>query len=213
MAKDRRTAWLLVFGQFALLAVIVLLPGSASWTLPAGLAAAGRAAEVAAILVMVVAATTLGRSLTATPLPNEHAQLRTRGHYGYVRHPIYSGLLLFAIARTLTHGSSWVAAACVLLIVLINVKARWEERHLARRFPDYRSYASRTPNEDPPAKVGAYSAEKAGPAHRYNGHLRPAERRPPQPEHPAPSRHAVRTGTSPAAPSSRGPAAVPRPAT
>ena len=143
--KDRRTAWLLVIGQFTLLALIILLPGRASSNLPTGLAVVGSAAEVAGILVMVVAATALGRGLTAAPLPNEHAQLRTGGLYRYVRHPIYSGLLLFAIARTLAHGSVWVAAACVLLIALINVKARWEERHLAARFPAYPAYANHTP--------------------------------------------------------------------
>ncbi len=49
---------------------------------------------------MVVAATALGRGLTAAPLPNSHAELRTGGLYRFVRHPIYSGLLLFAVART-----------------------------------------------------------------------------------------------------------------
>lgn len=145
LPKDRGTAWLLVIVQFTLLALIILLPGQASWTLPSGLAAAGSAAEVVGILIMVVGATALGRGLTAAPLPNEHAQLRTSGLYRQVRHPIYSGLLLFAVARTLTHSSGWVAVACVLLIVLINVKARWEEGHLTRRFPDYLSYASHTP--------------------------------------------------------------------
>jgi protein-S-isoprenylcysteine O-methyltransferase Ste14 len=145
LARVRRTAWLLVIGQFTLLALIILLPGRASWNLPTSLVFAGSAAEVAGILVMDVGATALGRGLTAAPLPNEHAKLRTGGFFRYVRHPIYSGLLLFAIARTLAHGSGWIAAACALLIVLINVKARWEEGHLAQRFPDYRSYASRTP--------------------------------------------------------------------
>ena len=134
LPRDRWTAWLLVAGQFALLAMIIVLPGSTGWTLPVGLAVADRAAEVVGILVMVGGATALGRGLTAASLPNEHAQLRTGGIYHYVRHPIYSGVLLFAIARTLAHGSAWVVAACVLLIVLINVKARWEEGHLTRRF-------------------------------------------------------------------------------
>jgi protein-S-isoprenylcysteine O-methyltransferase Ste14 len=142
---DRLTAWSLVTVQFVLLALVVLLPDRGDWSTPTGLARAADGAAVAGILVMVVAATSLGRGLTAAPLPNEHAQLRTRGLYGYVRHPIYSGLLLFAIARSLTHGSVWVAASCLLLIVLINVKARWEERHLATRFPDYPAYASHTP--------------------------------------------------------------------
>jgi len=48
---------------------------------------------VVGLAVMVIGATGLGRGLTATPLPNAHAQLRTGGLYRYARHPIYSGLL------------------------------------------------------------------------------------------------------------------------
>ena len=80
-------------------------------------------AEVVGILLMVVAAASLGRGLTAVPLPNARAVLRTGGLYRFVRHPIYTGLLL---------------------VVLINAKARWEERHLAERFPGYRAYCART---------------------------------------------------------------------
>ncbi len=94
---------------------------------------------------MVVAGTALGRGLTAAPLPNSHAELRTAGLYRFVRHPIYSGLLLLTVALTLTSGSLWTTAACVALVVLINVKARWEEGHLARRFSAYAGYAVRTP--------------------------------------------------------------------
>jgi protein-S-isoprenylcysteine O-methyltransferase Ste14 len=144
-ARERRTAWLLVLGQFVLLALIVLLPRGAAWTLPV---AVSRAAEVAAgmgIVLMVIAGTALGRGLTAAPLPNSHAELRTGGLYRFVRHPIYSGLLLFAVALALTSGSLWTTAACVALVLLINAKARWEERHLAHRFPEYADYAARTP--------------------------------------------------------------------
>lgn len=143
--SDRRTAWLLVFGQFALLALIVVLPSGKSWTVPDALARAGDVAAVAGIVLMVAAAPSLGRGLTAAPLPNEHARLRTGGLYRYVRHPIYTGLLLFAIGRGLGTGNAWSASACVLLVVLLNVKARWEERRLAQRFPDYPAYARRTP--------------------------------------------------------------------
>ena len=37
-----------------------------------------------------------------------------------------------------------VTAACAALVVLINVKARWEERQLALRFTGYADYAART---------------------------------------------------------------------
>jgi protein-S-isoprenylcysteine O-methyltransferase Ste14 len=143
--RDRRTSWLLVAGQFVLLGLIVLAPGGHTWTVPVVVARAAQGAEAVGILLVVVAATSLGRGLTAAPLPNAHAVLRTGGLYRFVRHPIYTGLLLFALARSLDSGSPLTASACLLLVVLINAKARWEERHLAERFPGYRAYCARTP--------------------------------------------------------------------
>ncbi|MDP2288133.1 MAG: methyltransferase [Actinomycetota bacterium] len=83
--------------------------------------------------------------LTAAPLPNSHAELRTGGLYRFVRHPIYGGLLLLAIALTLASASSWTTMACVALVALINAQARWEERRLTERFPAYAAYADCTP--------------------------------------------------------------------
>ena len=143
--RDRLMAWLLVLVQFILIALIVLLPGSSTWTLLVLVARAVQVAEWVGIIVMVVAALALGRGLTAAPLPNAHAELRTGGLYRFVRHPIYSGLLLFAVARTLGSGSLWTGLACVALVVLINAKARWEEQHLAQRFAGYVGYAASTP--------------------------------------------------------------------
>ncbi len=142
---DRRTAWLLVLGQFLLLGLIVLLPRGDTWTLPVAVARAAQVATAAGVILMVVAAAALGRGLTAAPLPNAHAELRTGGLYHFVRHPIYTGLLLSAAALTLTSGNLWTTSACLALVVLINVKARWEEQHLAQRFPGYAGYAARTP--------------------------------------------------------------------
>ena len=144
-ARERRTGWLLVLGQFFLLALIVLLPTGNAWTVPPGLARAGQIGVWLGIGIMVIAAPTLGRGLTATPVPNEHARLRTSGMYRFVRHPIYSGLLLFALARTVASGNLWTATACLALVVLINAKARWEESRLVQRFPDYGAYSRRTP--------------------------------------------------------------------
>lgn len=142
---ERHTAWLLVLGQFSLLALIVLAPRSHMWTVPVAVDRVTRVAAGMGIVVMLIAGATLGRGLTAAPLPNSHAGLRTRGLYRLVRHPIYSGLLLLSLALTLTSGSLWILSADAALVVLINVKARWEEGHLERRFTDYAAYAARTP--------------------------------------------------------------------
>jgi len=94
---------------------------------------------------MIIGATGLGRGLTATPLPNAHAQLRTGGLYRYARHPIYSGLLLTMASITVASGSGFRLLALGALVLLLTVKARWEETHLIQRFAGYADYAARTP--------------------------------------------------------------------
>jgi len=93
----------------------------------------------------VLGATALGRGLTALPLPNAQAQLRTGGLYRWVRHPIYSGLLLTAASIAASSGSVPRAVAFALLVTLLTIKARWEEARLQRRFEGYAEYARRTP--------------------------------------------------------------------
>ncbi len=144
-AADLRTAWLLVAGQFVLIALIVLLGGGDAWPVPPWLDRLAWIAMALGVVVMVLGGTGLGRGLTAAPLPNAHARLQTGGMYRYVRHPIYTGLLLFAIAHTAASASYVQCALCILLIALIAVKARWEERRLAQRFRDYCVYADQTP--------------------------------------------------------------------
>lgn len=140
-----RTARLLVAGQGALLVGWVLLPGGDAWPVPEWLRVVCMVAVAVGVVVMVLAGTALGRGLTAVPLPNRHAVLRTGGLYRAVRHPIYSGLLLTVGAFTVMSGSVPRLVVFVGLVVLLHVKARWEEVRLARAFAGYREYAARTP--------------------------------------------------------------------
>jgi protein-S-isoprenylcysteine O-methyltransferase Ste14 len=84
---DVWAARLLVVGQFVLIGVLVVLPNGHDWPVPTALTVACSAATVVGVAVMVIGAAGLGRGLTATPLPNAQAQLRTGGFYRYVRHP------------------------------------------------------------------------------------------------------------------------------
>lgn len=148
------TAWLLVAGQVLLLAALVLLPAGDAWPVPGWLRATGLAAVAAGLVVALVAATALGRGLTAVPLPNRHAVLRTGGLYRWVRHPVYSGLLLAATGVVAVSASVVRAGVLVALVVLLHVKARFEERHLAARFEGYAAYAARTPRFVPRVRAG-----------------------------------------------------------
>ncbi|HYO18726.1 MAG TPA: methyltransferase, partial [Dermatophilaceae bacterium] len=125
---DVRTARLLVTGQFVLIGILVLLPRRDDWPVPGALIAVCSVTTVVGLVVMVIGATGLGRGLTATPLPNAHARLRTGGLYRYVRHPIYSGLLLMMASITVASGSVFRLLTLGVLVLLLTVKARWEEK-------------------------------------------------------------------------------------
>ncbi|WP_159807288.1 methyltransferase family protein [Cellulomonas citrea] len=140
-----RTARLLVAAQFVLLALVALLPGGAGWPVPWWLRVVAWAGVLGGVVLMLVAGTALGRGLTAVPIPNGHAELRTGGLYRLVRHPIYTGLLLAAGSYVVATGGGWRALAFIALVVLLAAKARWEEVRLTRRFAGYAAYAARTP--------------------------------------------------------------------
>lgn len=99
---------------------------------------------VIAALIGVVAGIQLGRNLTPSPIPRAEATLEQGGIYAYIRHPIYTALLLAGGAMTLW-GSSWVHLVLLaLLVMLLEVKARAEERLLQVKFPEYREYQAHT---------------------------------------------------------------------
>jgi protein-S-isoprenylcysteine O-methyltransferase Ste14 len=138
-------ARLLVVAQLLLLAALVLVTHGPRWPTPPLFVLVAALVGLSGAVVMLVAGTALGRGLTATPLPNSNARLRTGGLYRYVRHPIYSGLLLLCSGYVAVSGSSGKLVVLAALVLLLNGKARWEERHLALRFPEYPAYAARTP--------------------------------------------------------------------
>lgn len=99
-----------------------------------------------ATLVGAIALRALGRFYTYEPeiLPDQ--KLVTDGVYHYVRHPIYSALLLWMLGFPLVIRSLWGVAAGVLLIGPgLWLRIREEESMLLRVFgDDYRAYQAWT---------------------------------------------------------------------
>jgi protein-S-isoprenylcysteine O-methyltransferase Ste14 len=137
--------WIWVAGQILLLVALVLLPGRDDWPTPPWLRLVAQAVFIAGIVVLVVASLRLGRALTPTPVPTSGGRLQTGGLYRFVRHPIYSGVLLIVVGITMRSGSAVVFAVAVAAMVFFDRKARWEEARLAERYPGYAEYASHTP--------------------------------------------------------------------
>jgi protein-S-isoprenylcysteine O-methyltransferase Ste14 len=65
------------------------------------------------------------------------------GPYAWVRHPMYSGTVLFFAGAPLLLGSWWGLAMAPLFVVLFAIRARIEERALIAGLPGYADYAAR----------------------------------------------------------------------
>ena len=107
-------------------------------------AALGTVAIVAGGIIGLRGILDLGPSLTPFPRPADTNVLVDTGVYRFVRHPIYSALVL----ASLGWGVATLApAAIVLSLVLLawfDLKARNEETWLAERHASYRVYRART---------------------------------------------------------------------
>lgn len=137
--------WALVAVQAILIGALVLMPSRDDWSTPDWLTGLGFGLLVAGFALMVVAALRLGRALTPTPVPTRFGDLTTTGMYRYMRHPIYTGVLLVVVGLALRSGSLIHAAVAVVTVLFFNAKAGWEEARLAEHYDGYAAYAAVTP--------------------------------------------------------------------
>lgn len=72
-----------------------------------------------------------------------HTLVRS-GPYGYVRHPIYSGLLLAFAGTAIVRGEWRGLVALGLAFVSLAFKIRIEERRMREMFADYEDYCRQT---------------------------------------------------------------------
>ena len=124
------------------------LDGPPAWTgTPAAITAVvGAAIVTIGVGIAILAGLQLSgsRAFTALPRPRDGAELVQTGLYGYVRHPIYSGIELAAIGWGLAWASPLALATAAALFVVLAMKAAREEAWLVARHPGYAAYRART---------------------------------------------------------------------
>ena len=142
----KRGAWYVVV-QGILIGLILFGPqGSpliSSEPLTTILQSCGIAIGLLACLIMVIAVINLGKNLTPLPCPKDDAVLIQDGLYRYVRHPIYFGVLLAALAWLLIFPGLYILAYSICLFLFFDIKARREEVWLVERFAGYKDYQAR----------------------------------------------------------------------
>jgi protein-S-isoprenylcysteine O-methyltransferase Ste14 len=100
----------------------------------------------AGIAIAIWARTILGRNWSANPTVKEDHELIVSGPYRYVRHPIYTGILL-AQFGSMVVGDGRVRSTLFFAFIAIGLhfKSKVEENLMRQTFPDsYPEYRRRT---------------------------------------------------------------------
>lgn len=66
------------------------------------------------------------------------------GPYRWVRHPMYTSVLLVTLAWTMGNPLTFRIILWAGLVITLLIKLRYEERLLMERFPDYEVYRRQT---------------------------------------------------------------------
>ena len=93
------------------------------------------------LFLVIASAAHLGtRSYSTSTRPRADNVFVHRGIYGYLRHPIYTGILILSLSIFLSRPTLVSGAAYLLLVLITNVRAGIEEQMLEERYPEYLEY-------------------------------------------------------------------------
>jgi protein-S-isoprenylcysteine O-methyltransferase Ste14 len=132
---------LFVIVQFVLLGLIFWLPAFPTFAFPASII--GTVLKNVGLVLIIWAGLNLGRNLTPLPKPKSDAQLVTTGLFAWMRHPIYTALMLLTFGSSLERGHLIALLLSACLAILLEFKSRREEAWLLEQFSGYAAYRLR----------------------------------------------------------------------
>lgn len=116
------------------------------WPESSAAVAAGLAIQLAGMVVAVCARQVLGSNWSGRISTGSSQELIIAGPYRYVRHPIYSGMLLALLGTTLVMGRPAAFLGFAVFVTGILIKTRREEAALRAHFGQaYDAYSARVP--------------------------------------------------------------------
>jgi protein-S-isoprenylcysteine O-methyltransferase Ste14 len=141
---ERPSRWTNWLTRAALILVVLWLsretdPGSRNkilWAYTPAIGVTALAVTAVGLIIVVWARVILAGNWSADAVIKEDHELIARGPYRYVRHPIYSGLILMAVGAVLLWSTPVALAVLIGFPVMLWVKLSQEERLLTRHFPD-----------------------------------------------------------------------------
>ena len=129
-------AWLLVFLQFLFIGLVFISSPvtQLKWW----------------VIVFIILGVVLGLwaiqtirlgNFNISPLPKPGGLMIASGPYHFIRHPMYTALLLVCWPMVLGHFGWWKLGFVVLLTLVLVVKLHLEESYLKQAFAAYREYS------------------------------------------------------------------------
>ncbi len=100
---------------------------------------------IVSVLLIGWAAFAMRKSkLRIMPEPAANATLITNGPYQYIRHPMYTAVLLFCVGLLLCNFSLLRTVLVIALIIVLIIKLTLEEKLLLQKFEAYQDYHKQT---------------------------------------------------------------------
>jgi protein-S-isoprenylcysteine O-methyltransferase len=138
------TLWHVVTGRDDSTKAVAAIFSNGTFTPPLALNWIAAILVVLGILFAIWARINLGRNWSSTPSIKENHKLVTSGPYRFVRHPIYTGILLAAFGTALT-GTSFGIILFLIALIIFSLRIPKEEKIMLELFPnEYPSYQRRT---------------------------------------------------------------------
>lgn len=78
------------------------------------------------------------------PEVKKNQKLYRSGPYKYIRHPMYTALLLFCAGYILNNNSLFLTTLYLTLVITLTFKSSHEEKLLEEKFSEYKSYKKDT---------------------------------------------------------------------
>ncbi len=83
-------------------------------------------------------------SFSVHPIPQKAGRLQVTGPYRFIRHPMYTAVLLTCMGWLHNRGANTHLLAFMLLTFVILLKIKMEEMYLTNKYPEYEQYSQKT---------------------------------------------------------------------
>ncbi len=84
------------------------------------------------------------KNLNIQPSLKQNHKLITKGIYTYIRHPMYTSVLLLCFGLMLNNNTLATQVVMLILVIDLILKSNFEEKLLSKRFKNYDEYRQKT---------------------------------------------------------------------